>query len=316
MGASLKDYFVPAVASAVIIALLGWAFQEMSKPFVSIDVQTLSAMNSTSVSRVWLSNYGGSTAHELEIHILSNAEEIHVIPRTLNENVVIEPSNSQPGTVLVKVPRLIYDQGIILEVELDSLKSIQGYQLLVSASYEEGSAMESYLLTEMDVERTSPTPKQLPMRLIFNQEIPWILLWVGAMGALYFVLVQPASMRAMAQLNIFTALNRERYVARSIIREANSVKKRLTDDILYVGKLLWPFWFSIPHRTRRVLFTNDVEYGVIDEFYTKLKIREFNITNGKIDGDALRKINLECLHLANQLLSTGSLEKYVKKRSS
>jgi hypothetical protein len=102
--------------------------------------------------------------------------------------------------------------------------------------------------------------------------------------------------------NLFLMVNKRKFMARQIVRDARNVKAQVEDDPLHIGRLNFYYWFEMSFKSRNSIFKNDSEYRMIDDFYTHLKMRKYDMDNSEVPAEMLRQYNHECLRLAHIVL--------------
>ena len=89
-----------------------------------------------------------------------------------------------------------------------------------------------------------------------------------------------------------------------------TVRDTLKKNILATDIFPFSKWTSIGDEGKRQIFSDHLDYNLINKFYTKLGQRDSNFSQEEISDHALKNLNQDCLSLVDYALKSICWSKY------
>jgi hypothetical protein len=211
-----KGNIVSGIALLIMGAIIAFAIQELSKPFVQINIGNVDAFESGQSVDVWLTNLGGSSANDIRITVSSSSQIVGITPVSLLEQFVLEPQQDDSEVRRLSLDLLNQDRSAVFRVQTKSSEEPITSNLYVGVRYAENGIVESYLIQGENVKRTTARAEDMPYRLLFVQSLPA----VAVVAILALVLRIKTVLRALMAANLFLMVNKRKFMARQIVRDA------------------------------------------------------------------------------------------------
>jgi hypothetical protein len=291
------------LGSSVIITILSSVYSGINQPHIniSIDPQTRGFGVFSDVNRLdrtlttTIVNDGRAAAHNVTVRLdypdAANIEKVEIQKAT---EITADFNNIENAQISqTRLERLSTGGKIVVETTYilpNSTRFSDDYNnpCIVYVSYEEGS----------EVSECSSNSFFDNFSSLLRIEILFIPLLVAIiLLAIKFIPLQFRRIRD----------NKKRFsFASNIKREMAAVYNAFKNDILSKRIFLFRLWESFTSDNKRKIFNNYDDYNRIEEFYSKLKERDLAFSNNNIAIESVKKLNLNCLHLAHDALKVSN----------
>lgn len=289
------------VGSGLILFVFNNLVADLNQANVKIDVEdfddSISSSNSSNSNgqvkfQTVAINNGRSSATNLRLTLsYPNYNITQYGTAFQSENMTFSYYNS---TLIAEIGRLssgsavaINTTGICINKNTDNNNTKCLPYYIVTASYDQGSIFK----TNMD----SPILNTDVLLNVHSRNELTILTTTLAIASFVIALSFKRIRRFKKRLDI------SRFVF-YIVREIVSIRDTLEKNIL--SKKIFPFeiWLSKDENDKRHVFNDYDDYNYIDEFYTKLKERDNELSRKRVDKETVKKSNEECLALATDTI--------------
>ena len=298
---SLLPIASSVIGSGLLLFVVNNIAMSVSLPHIYLQVNSFSGQNNQQTKfRIIAINDGRSAATQVRLTLLyPSATIINFTIPFHNENIT-SLKYEKPSSLVIQLQRLSMGASVIMNTTIMKKNVVTpgsptNNRYVVSATSDQG--------TNTIADSSSPTLRIEDAGIIpFNLRL-LILATVLAIICFLIALLYRRIKDYKFQIN------RPKFVF-DILQQMITVRDTLKKNILATDIFPFSRWTSISDEGKRQIFSDHLDYNLINKFYTKLGQRDSNFSQQEIIDHALKNLNQDCLSLVDYALKSICWSKY------